>query len=321
MSIGSVNSADTPQLAYDVQGLDQLKLEAQRDPKAAARKVASEFEAMFLQTLLKTMRETRFDDEEDSNAMDTYRGMADQQLATSLSKGRGTGLGDALYQQILRASNLKDEAGTPLAGSREIPLGTLPKAARQAYEAAARDGSAIDAAKQAQSAAVGADLPVAPSVSKAQPVGRDDFVGAIAPHAQAAASSLGVAPHLVVAHAALESGWGKRSIRNADGSNSHNLFGIKATGNWQGKTTDVVTTEYENGVAQKRVERFRSYANYAEAFADYAKLLRDNPRYQGALGTGNDASAFARGIARGGYATDPNYASKLAQVAASAARG
>lgn len=318
MSIGSVNSPEAPQLAYDVQGLDKLKLEAQSDPKAAARKVASEFEAMFLQTLLKTMRETRFDDEEDSNALDTYRGMSDQQLATSLSKGRGTGLGEALYQQILRASNLKDDGSTPVVGAGPVPLSAMPRA-RQAYEAAARTGSAADAAGQARNATASVD--VSSSSSKPQPVGRDDFVGTIAPHAQAAASSLGVAPHLVVAHAALESGWGKRSIRNADGSNSHNLFGIKATGNWQGKTADVMTTEYENGVAQKRVERFRSYGSYAEAFADYAKLLRDNPRYQNALGTGNDAVAFARGIARGGYATDPNYASKLAQVAASAARG
>ena len=141
------------------------------------------------------------------------------------------------------------------------------------------------------------------------------FLDSIAPWAKEAADKLGVAPELVQAHAALESGWGQRPIRNADGANSHNLFGIKAGANWQGAVSDTATTEYVGGAAIKTSARFRAYPDGASAFRDYARLLLENPRYQGAIGAGSDANAFAQGLAKGGYATDPAYAAKLARLA------
>ncbi|TXF97725.1 flagellar assembly peptidoglycan hydrolase FlgJ [Massilia arenae] len=143
------------------------------------------------------------------------------------------------------------------------------------------------------------------------------FLDSIAPWARQAADRLGVAPELVQAHAALESGWGQRPLRTADGASSHNLFGIKAGASWQGATGDSTTTEYINGAALKTRERFRAYPDAASAFQDYARVLTDNPRYRAALNTGNDAQAFAQGLARGGYATDPGYAAKLARIAGS----
>lgn len=143
------------------------------------------------------------------------------------------------------------------------------------------------------------------------------FLDSIAPWARQAADRLGVASELVQAHAALESGWGQRPLRTADGSSSHNLFGIKAGANWNGATGDSTTTEYVNGAALKTRERFRAYPDAASAFEDYARVLTDNPRYRAALNTGSDAQAFAQGLARGGYATDPAYASKLARIAGS----
>jgi len=141
------------------------------------------------------------------------------------------------------------------------------------------------------------------------------FLESIAPWAREAADKLGVAPELVSAHAALESGWGQRPLKNADGSSTHNLFGIKAGSTWRGDVADAGTTEYVGGAAVKTSARFRAYPDQASAFRDYAQMLIDNPRFRGALGTGSDAHAFASGLAKGGYATDPAYAAKLSRLA------
>jgi flagellar protein FlgJ len=141
------------------------------------------------------------------------------------------------------------------------------------------------------------------------------FLESIAPWAREAAGKLGVAPELVSAHAALESGWGQRPLRNADGSSSYNLFGIKAGTSWKGDVAHSATTEYVGGAAIKTSAKFRAYPDQASAFRDYAQMLIDNPRFHGALGAGNDAHAFAAGLAKGGYATDPAYAAKLSRLA------
>lgn len=148
---------------------------------------------------------------------------------------------------------------------------------------------------------------------------RQQFLATIRPHAEAAAAKLGVSPDIVAAHAALESGWGQRPLKNGSAT-TNNLFGIKAGGQWQGDVSANVTTEYEHGTPVKKVEKFRSYPDQASAFRDYADLLASNPRYQKALNAGNDAHAFASGLARGGYATDPAYAQKLSKLAAKIAR-
>lgn len=141
------------------------------------------------------------------------------------------------------------------------------------------------------------------------------FLDRIAPLAQRAAARLGVAPELVAAHAALESGWGRRPLRAAGGQSTHNLFGIKASGAWHGGAAEATTTEFEGGAAVKTTQRFRHYEDLEQAFGDYADLLLNSPRYRGALGAGGDPRAFADALARGGYATDPAYADKLAAVA------
>jgi flagellar protein FlgJ len=140
------------------------------------------------------------------------------------------------------------------------------------------------------------------------------FLDSIAPWARAAGAQLGVDPDLVAAHAALESGWGQRPLKTADGESSNNLFGIKAGADWSGAVSDSATTEYVHGAAVKTKARFRAYPDQASAFRDYAQLLLTNPRFRGALGAGSDAQAFAQGLARGGYATDPAYAEKLARL-------
>ena len=133
-------------------------------------------------------------------------------------------------------------------------------------------------------------------------------------HASEAERATGIPAKFMLGQAALESGWGKRMIRNADGSNSHNLFGIKAGPGWKGKVATSVTTEYVNGRPQTRVEKFRAYDSPAEAFKDYANMLAKNPRYEKVIASGGDAAAFAQGLQRAGYATDPNYAAKLTRI-------
>jgi flagellar protein FlgJ len=137
------------------------------------------------------------------------------------------------------------------------------------------------------------------------------FIETMLPYAQEAEAATGVPARFILAQAALESGWGKREILAGDGTPSHNLFGIKATG-WSGKTTEVPTTEYRQGLAMKVTQNFRAYADYGEAFSDYGNLLRR--RYGDAVAAGNDAEAFASALANGGYATDPSYAAKLRGV-------
>ncbi|MGN6826372.1 flagellar assembly peptidoglycan hydrolase FlgJ [Paucibacter sp. M5-1] len=144
---------------------------------------------------------------------------------------------------------------------------------------------------------------------------QQEFLREIAPLAEQAGQRLGVAPEVLAAHAALESGWGQKPIRRSDGSDSHNLFALKAGASWRGEVAEVLTTEYEQGAPSKRREGFRSYAGPAQAFNDFAQLLLNSPRYQAALQTGADAQAYGRALQQGGYATDPAYADKLAATA------
>jgi len=141
-----------------------------------------------------------------------------------------------------------------------------------------------------------------------------DFRERMAQHAEAASRATGVPAHLMLGQAALESGWGKREIKAQDGSTSHNLFGIKATGDWKGKVAETTTTEYVHGVKQKRVEKFRAYDNYADSFKDFANQMRNNPRYKDVVANMQDVNNYALAMQNAGYATDPNYAIKLASV-------
>ncbi len=176
-------------------------------------------------------------------------------------------------------------------------LDTLRNAARQLIDGAPVAAGSAAGAAQAKS---GQDAP-------------REFVSRVWPHALEASRATGIPAHFIVAQAALESGWGRGEIRLADGRTSFNLFNVKAGQGWSGETVDVTTTEYVNGAAQKQVERFRAYRSYAEAFADYANLLKSNPRYANVIGQ-QDGVGFARALQQAGYATDPMYAEKLARI-------
>ena len=298
-----MNSAATQPLALDVNALAQSKRLAKEDPRAALKGAAQQVEAVFLQMVLKSMRDaTPKEGIMDSEQTRLYQSLLDQQLAQTLSAKGATGLAALVEKQLARGL-----PGNPAEALQ--PQGTLPSAAPLPRAAAAERGMA------ATDAAVAAPLLPAAGAEKANavPAPAREFVSRLWPHAREASQATGVPAHFMIAQAALESGWGRAEPKLADGSSSHNLFGIKAGRSWRGAVVDVATTEYVNGVPQRSVERFRAYASPAEAFRDYADLLVSNPRYAAVLNQ-QDPAAFARGLQQAGYATDPMYADKLTRI-------
>lgn len=279
-------------LALDTQNLGDLKQAARNNSPEALKGAATQFEALFINMMMKSMRAaTPQDGPFDSEQTRTFTGMLDQQLSQNLAK-RGVGLADMLVRQM--TSQSLNQQALALGGSAPSAQDTASLL------------KAFPAAASADSAAASASSTQAPHVKA--------FRDKLASHADAAARATGIPAKFMLGQAALESGWGKREIRMADGSTSHNLFGIKAGANWKGKVATAVTTEYVNGKPQTRVERFRAYDSYADAFKDYASLLANNPRYEKVLASGGDAASFAHGLQRAGYATDPHYAHKLTRI-------
>lgn len=266
----------------DPQGLSALRNDAKAQDPAALKEAAKQFESLFTQMLLKSMRaanksfgESMFESEQTQ----FYQDMFDDQMAVHMSQGKGLGLADMLVRQLQQGA---PSAGNEASATRDVGSTTRSNSSAVAYP--------LSASKQ-------------------------DFVRQMLPHAEAAARELGVDPHALLAQAALETGWGKSVPCNAAGECSFNLFGIKAGTQWSGASVNVPTLEFEEGVAVRKVERFRAYESPADSFRDYARLIGGNARYENAVGTGNNVAAFASALQQGGYATDPNYARKLVAVA------
>ncbi|MBI3431890.1 MAG: flagellar assembly peptidoglycan hydrolase FlgJ [Hydrogenophilales bacterium] len=302
-----IGGADlTSKFALDVQGVSQLKLEAKQSSPEALRAAAQQFEAVFMNMLMKSMREaTPQDGMFDSEQTRMYTSMLDQQLTQKLAS-RGIGLADMMVRQLSRTLNSPGADGTTPEGKAGFPLNAPQEGLRVQAPQGGMELNAPGATAQ----------PAASAVSRGgdAPAHVEAFVQKLLPHAQAASASSGIPASFMMGQAALETGWGRSEIRGPDGQNSHNLFGIKAGGGWKGRTVDVVTTEYVNGKPQKQVDSFRAYDSYADAFRDYANLLRGNARYQNAIAQGQDAAGFAQGLQQAGYATDPGYAQKLMGV-------
>jgi peptidoglycan hydrolase FlgJ len=259
-------------LAGDAQSLAALRTRAATDPQAAVREVAKQFEALFMQELMKSMRAaTMSSGMLDNEGSKLGTEMLDQQFAVQLT-GLPGGLSQAIERQLQRQMGLAPTA--PPAADALLP----ERPARIPDKSAAA------------------------------------FVQQHTQAAQAAQSATGIPAAFMLGQAAHESGWGRREIRHADGTPSHNLFGIKAGPDWKGPVAEALTTEVVDGRALKTVARFRAYASHAESFADYARLMKNSPRYQGVLAQAQDAGSFAAGLQRAGYATDPAYAQKLTRV-------
>jgi flagellar protein FlgJ len=304
--------------AADVKGLAELKASARKDPQNGLRVAAQQFEALFTQMMLKSMRDASPKDGLfDSDQSRFFTSMLDQQLAQNLSGKSSTGLARMIEAQLRRG--LPTEAADAATQAISEPLLRPPIAAptgrsfspvQAPLVAPATSSAASPVVPQAASSVAAT---ASSGSTEAENAARQAFVERIWPHAVAASNETGIPAHFLVGHAALESGWGRHEIRRADGSPSFNIFGVKAGRRWSGDAVEAVTTEYANGVAGQTQERFRAYRSYAESFRDYAGLLKGNPRFAPVLGV-TDGTEFARQLQQGGYATDPMYADKLSRI-------
>jgi len=275
-------------LAIDANALSGLREQAKTSPKAALSAAATQFEALFVQMLLKSMREALPQDGMlSSETSKTYTAMFDQQIAQQMSK-KGIGLRQILERQLAPA----------LGGG----------------DAAATSASAKSAAVAATKVAAAPAAPVTAVAPSSIPANVKAFADKMRPYAEAAAKAVGVPADLLIAQAGLETGWGKSQPRSADGGASHNLFGLKAGRAWNGAVAVAHTTEYVAGALTRTVDRFRSYGSYTEAFQDFARVLTGSNRYAKAVAQSDDPVAYAKSLQSGGYATDPHYADKLVRA-------
>jgi flagellar protein FlgJ len=306
----TIDKADAATLAADLESAHELRAKFKTDKEAGVKAAAQEFEALFLQMMLKSMRATTDQDGfMDNEASRFFTGMLDEQIAKDLSRTGSIGLAQILEAQLRRRIHGAD-APDSLDGASMRQAATLAASGGEKLPLAAFDNPDWRAALERVSQASAASVSVRDAPAAATP---RDFVSQLWPHAVEASRDTGIPPQFLIAHAALESGWGQRDIRNADGSPTHNLFGIKAGESWQGKSVEITTTEYENGTPVTQKARFRAYDSHAEAFADYARLLSGNPRYSGVIGSQN-GTEFARRLQQAGYASDPKYAEKLSAI-------
>jgi flagellar protein FlgJ len=276
-----MNLPGSASIGTDATSISALKARAASDPKAVIKETAKQFEALFMQEIMKSMRQATLSSGMlDNEGTKLGTEMLDTQFATKMTGLKG-GLGDAIARQLERQM-----------GGAQLPANAVAPLA---------PAGAAGAAKATVSSAKGAQR-------------QSDFVAMHQDAAKAAEAQTGIPSTFMVAQAAHESGWGKHEIRNADGSSSHNLFGIKAGGSWKGPVAEVTTTEYVNGQAHKVTAKFRAYGSYAESFADYAKMMKESPRYAQAVASAGSAQGFAQGLQKAGYATDPAYADKLTRM-------
>ena len=291
LSLPSSNSLNTSNaLAADVRSLDRLKFSAGDSPQAT-REAAKQFESLFMREMIKSMREATMK----SGLLDSAQGdlstdLLDQQLSVQMS-GQPGGLSEAIARQLSMLMG-----GGALQSSSPSTLSL---------------------------AAPGLRTPTtAPAVSASEPApkGRDDFVQHLSATAERVAQDSGIPASFMLGQAGHETGWGKSEIKNADGSSSFNLFGIKASKGWTGKVAEVTTTEYIDGTPRKVVAKFRAYDSYEDSFRDYARLINNSPRYEKARAQTDSATAYAAALQKAGYATDPQYARKLSGANQSALR-
>lgn len=296
MSTITGDAANSLNTWTNLSGFAALRQTAQSDAKAALPAVAKQFESIFTQMMLKSMRDASTGDGLlDSDAGNQWRDMFDQQLSVQLSQGgNGIGIAQMLVKQL----------GGALGGSSDGSTTGSTGAANGSDNWQQRLNSVASAARN-----------TGEKVLKLLPKDATDFVKQLAPYAQQAAEKLGVSVRAVLAQAALETQWGKHLPTHSNGNTSNNLFGMKAGSSWGGDKVSVPTLEFEDGVAVQKRAQFRSYDNPGQSFDDYAQLLANNPRYAKALNHGEDVVGFAKGLVNGGYATDPSYAQKIIAIA------
>lgn len=276
----------------DFQGLQSLRALTSKSSPAALEKVAEQFEGIFLQMMLKNMRQASLGEgllDNDQSKM--YQELFDQQIALNMASKRQAGIANALIRQLQGSAPAKEP-------NASLDVGSLLK-----YRPVTKQVNDSIAVQQRHE---GVDELYSPR----------DFMNKLWPLAEHHAAKLGIDPKVMLAQAALETGWGRAVIRDANGKSSHNLFNIKADERWSGARTMTSTLEFEGGVAVQKKAAFRSYPDFESSFADYVRFLQENPRYREALSKAGDGSAFVHALHQAGYATDPEYSNKINSILA-----
>ncbi|MGR8931257.1 MAG: flagellar assembly peptidoglycan hydrolase FlgJ [Gammaproteobacteria bacterium] len=324
-------NTDTASVYTDFNGLAKLKQGARDQSPEAIKEVAKQFESVFLTMVLKSMRQAKLADGVlDNKQSEFYRDMFDQQMALHLSGKPGIGLADMIAKQLgpkQKADNdEKLEAGDYLnramGGKGQVAVNRHISSNQASPKPNPIDEAGLDRLQlllrrieqdQASSEVFRATSDVE---VRSDDIGANKqlFMSQLQPYAEQAARELGVDANVLLAQAALETGWGKSVIKNAQGDSSFNLFNIKADKGWQGKQTRVSTLEYDGSVARKEVAGFRAYASYKESFDDYVDFIKSNPRYGEALEKAGNAAHYVRELQKAGYATDPRYAEKIMSI-------
>lgn len=286
----------------DFAGLTQLRLNTQSNPEATLRAAGQQFEALFIQMMLKSMRDASPGDSLlGSQGQDMYRDMFDKQISLTLASKGSLGLAEAMVKQLGQHLSVSPAIGSGAADAQ--PSSSTPTSSPSSLSSLPKTSAS---ASTSMNESQGND-----ERSFSTP---EEFVAAMWPVAQASARELGVDPRVLIAQAALETGWGRTVIQHVHGRSSHNLFGIKADTRWDGASVNVATLEYRDGVASKERANFRSYASYEQSFADYVNFIKSQPRYRDALAHGGDATRYLTELQNAGYATDPRYADKIGSI-------
>jgi flagellar protein FlgJ len=308
----------TQQSYTDLASLQKITQTGKDDQDLALRQVAEQFESMFVQMMLKSMRSANEvfgkDNPLNSFEMKHHQEMYDSQLSLSLSSSNKLGLAEAFYRQM-KTSYLPPEAKS----DKEIPEIVQRENAvidNALFQSIVSKMPSLEDASNSKnstlSSSVSSDKMVRDNITLKNIDSSEDFINMLTPYAKKSAAALGVDYQVLIAQSALETGWGKHIIKDGYGKQSFNLFNIKADSRWEGKAVNVPTIEYVDGVAKKEVASFRRYDSISESFNDYQKFLAQ-PRYEKALSSTN-AADFITGLQSAGYATDPRYADKIQRI-------
>jgi flagellar protein FlgJ len=316
--------------------LQGIKTTAKTDKNEAMKQVAEQFESLFLKEIISTMRKASFGGGmgDESQGMEHYQGMYDNQLAVVLAKRGGIGLADRLTRQLGSSMRLQGDENNPdqlktqsilplnlkvpqrdlslnavTAQAQALPLPKVNKAEKQ-QEAQLFPMQGVDTRRQFNHNIEKTKIVVTPTQNPTI----TNFAQPIMSVANKAAKQLGVDPQVLISQSALETGWGKHIPKHTDGSSSFNLFGIKANNGWQGKTVTVETKEFEHGRFVTREATFRAYNSEEASLNDYVKFIQNNPRYQQALNVSGDSAQYLQELQKAGYATDPKYAHKIQNI-------
>ena len=303
-------------------GLDQLRSQAQKDEKGALKEVAKQFEGIFVQMLMKSMRDANevFKSDSPFNTQYTafYEQMRDQQLSIDLSDKGTLGIADLMVEQLSPETSKVKPAST-LRNDGQLFSG-MPDHIKTHVEQNVA-ANKIENNHKLSTVDQVVSGKITPTEAKQHFADKTDFINQLYPHAKKAAEKLGTDPNVLIAQSALETGWGQKVVRQSNGETSNNLFNIKATKGWEGTKARVSTLEFEQGIAVKQKADFRVYDDIKQSFDDFVDFLSSGERYQDALKTAKDPEQFIQGLQKAGYATDPNYAQKVMSVMKSIVAG